>query len=473
MNIDLKNNKILPVTVLSGFLGAGKTTLLEKILTNKNNLKVAIIVNDMNEINIDAELIKQGETSLKYKKEKMVELSNGCICCTLREDLLEEVTTLAKSEKYDYLVIESSGISEPLPVAETFTFKDSSGKSLSDIACLDTMVTVVDGFNFLKDYNMSTLGIEVASIDTLSDRNIGISKDDERSIINLLTDQIEFANVILLNKIDLLTKDEISKVRGLIYHINPTVKIYETIRSDVSINAVLNTKLFKFEEAERVPGWLKEIRGQHIPETLEYGISSFIYKQRVPFHPKRLYDLFFSPESNLTKLQKKVELGKEELNKEEKILVPLLSVVRSKGFCWIGSRTDLSGIWSQAGRLYKLSCGVPWFSAIPEELWPEGYKNKIKSTNWDSIYGDRIQQIVFIGIYLDEKKVTQAINTCLMTEDEIKSANIYNAIKIVSLEDLSKEELEMKIDKLGNEHLSQSNKYKHNLDDPFDKWIIN
>ena len=307
----MENNTFnrLPVTVLSGFLGAGKTTVLSHILNNRQNKKVAVIVNDMSEINIDASMV-QNEVSLNHSEEKLVEMSNGCICCTLREDLLLEVNKLAKDGKFDYLVIESTGISEPLPVAETFTFADEHGVSLSDIARLDTMVTVVDAVNFLKDYQEAKY---------LKDSGESLGEDDERSVADLLVDQIEFADVLLVSKIDLVETDDIKKLNAILRSLNTSAQIIPISQGKVDVENILNTNLFNFEKAQQAPGWLKEMRGEHIPETEEYGISSFSYVARRPFYPEKFYTLLHNTK----------QFGK---------------LIRSKGYFWLGSRLEYAAV---------------------------------------------------------------------------------------------------------------------------------
>ena len=303
----------LPVTVLSGFLGAGKTTVLNNILNNREGLKVAVIVNDMSEINIDASLVQE-EVVLNRAEERLIEMTNGCICCTLREDLLEEVNTLAKEKKFDYLVIESTGISEPLPVAETFTFADEDGKSLGDIARLDTMVTVIDGFNFQKDFDDAM---------DLAEKGESLGEDDLRNVSDLLTEQVEFCDVILISKIDLITESDLNLLKKTLYSLNPRAEIIPIEKGNVLLEKVLNTQKFDFEQAKQAPGWLKELRGEHIPETEEYGIDSFVYTARKPFHPKKFYNF----------LHEERKPGK---------------LIRSKGFFWLGSRPEYKRTWSQA-----------------------------------------------------------------------------------------------------------------------------
>ena len=381
----------LPVTVLSGFLGAGKTTVLSHILNNREGKKVAVIVNDMSEINIDSAIV-QNDVSLNRSEEKLVEMSNGCICCTLREDLLEEVTKLAKEGRFDYLVIESTGISEPLPVAETFTFADEDGVSLSDVADLDTMVTVVDAVNFLNDYDEAKY---------LQDTGESLGEEDERSVADLLVDQVEFADVILISKTDLASASDIERLTAILKTLNTDANILPIAHGQVNIDDVLSTGLFDFERAQQAPGWLKEMRGEHVPETEEYGIGSFTYEARRPFHPQKFHQFLHSTD----------KYGK---------------LIRSKGYFWLASRPEFAGQWSQAGGIARYGFAGMFWKAIPKNNWPtdEEYLASIEK-QWVEPFGDMRQELVFIGQGLDQQGMTQALNECLLSEEEVLRGKEY------------------------------------------------
>ena len=381
----------LPVTVLSGFLGAGKTTVLSHILNNRQGKKVAVIVNDMSEINIDAGIVKN-EVSLSHSEEKLVEMSNGCICCTLREDLLLEVNKLAKDKKFDYLVIESTGISEPLPVAETFTFADEEGVSLSDVAKLDTMVTVVDAVNFMKDYEEAKY---------LKDSGESLGEDDDRSVADLLVDQIEFADVLLVSKTDLVEPKDIEKLEAILKSLNTHAQILPISQGQVDIEEVLNTGLFDFERAQEAPGWLKEMRGEHVPETEEYGIGSFSFIARLPFHPERFHRFLHSTK----------QYGK---------------LIRSKGIFWLASRHKYAGQWSQAGGIARYGFAGMFWSSVPVNSWPtdEESIDNIRD-QWEEPFGDKRQELVFIGQGLDKEAMLEDLNKCLLSEDELLKGESY------------------------------------------------
>ncbi len=386
----------LPVTVLSGFLGAGKTTLMNHILNNREGKRVAVIVNDMSEVNIDAELIRDGGADLSRTEETLVEMTNGCICCTLRDDLLQEVRRLAEDGRFDYLLIESTGISEPLPVAATFNFRTEEGDSLLDVARLDTMATVVDAANLLRDY---------ASTDFLNDRGEALGEEDDRTLVSLLVDQIEFADVIILNKIDAASPEQVDAARKIIRSLNPDADLIETSMSRAPLDRVLNTGRFDHDKAEQHPLWYKELYGfeEHVPETEEYGVRSFVYRARRPFHPFKFHAFVNSSWPG---------------------------VIRAKGHFWLATRPEWVGNISQAGAIVRHEAMGFWWANAPKERWPDEPEwRDFMDKTWDPVFGDRRQEIVFIGADMDEAAIRKRLDACLVGDGETMDIKAWKKLK--------------------------------------------